>query len=517
MKETYDVIIIGAGMGGLHAGIYLQSNNPSISSIILEKNDYPGGYVSGFSNDGFYFDSAAESIMEYNKSKVRMELLKFGFNHPLHKVEPIETYYNKDKIVNLFSDEEKFLNEVKKYHPDQIEGLKALFKTSHEIRQNIIDCGLYDNNITIGKALKVLFKYPTLRKYAFKNFKQFLNEFISEEVMEYFNIFCLWFGLEFDEIDAPVGAVIISSSFKEGLFYPEGGMDTFARNMVKFYQSKGGTLQYNKKVKKILVKGKKVCGVELEDGSILKAKYVISNGDLHRTISDYINKEHLSKKYRKSIEETKKSISGFMLYLGVENLNLTEYPPHFIIGENTKIIPNVRENQICLKNIGVRIASNIDKGMKNGQKDSIQILGFADYKWNNNWETKGDGIRTKEYRQLKKNIIKILIERVESVIPNLSNHIKLKRLATPLTFERFNLSSKGAFYGPAYNQKLPNFKTPIKNLFFAGSNVGGSGVNSAMSSGLKTGKFLLKKIDRDFLRGKYEFVVFSTNKSVQES
>ena len=504
-------------MGGLHAGIYLQSKNPSISSLILEKNDYPGGYVSGFTNNGFYFDSAAESIMEYEKSTARKELLQFGFKYPLLKVNPIETYYNKNKIVNLYNDEEKFLKEIEKYHPDQVNGVKALLETSHKIRQDVIDSGLYDNDLTIGRMLKVVFKHPTLRNYAFKNFKQYLLEFVSEEILEYFSIFCLWFGLEFDEIDAPVGAVIISASFKEGLFYPKGGMDAFARKMVKFYQTKGGTLQYNKTVKKILVKKRKVYGVELEDGSIIRAKYVISNGDLHRTIFNYIDKKHLSKGYRRSIEETKKSISGFMLYLGVEGLELSKYPPHFIIGESTKIIPNTRENEICLKNIGVRIASNVDKDLKNGHKDSVQVIGFADYKWNNNWKTDGKGNRTREYRILKKEIIKTLIERVETIIPNLSEHIKLKRLATPLTFENFNLSSDGAFYGPAYNQRLPNFKTPIKNLFFAGSNVGGSGVNSAMSSGLKTGKFLLKKIERDNMKGKYQFVLNTKNQILQKS
>jgi len=57
----------------------------------------------------------------------------------------------------------------------------------------------------------------------------------------------------------------------------------------------------------------------------------------------------------------------------------------------------------------------------------------------------------------------------------------------------------------------------IRNLFFAGSNVGGSGVNSAMSSELKTGKFVLKRIERDFLKGKYQFVVHTKSQSLQKS
>ena len=517
MKDTkYDVIIIGAGIGGLHAGICLQGNNPNINSLILEKNDYPGGYVSGFSNNGFYFDSAAESIMEYNVSPERRALHKLGFSHPLHKVDPIESYYNDNKIVNMFTDEEKFFEEVRKYHPDQIDGLKGLFETCDKIKGEIIACDLYENELSISKILKVIFKYPTLRKYAIKNFEQLLREYISEEVMDFFSIFNLWFGLEFKDITAPIGAVLISSSFREGIYYPEGGMDAFARSLVKFYQSKGGTLQYNQKVKRILVKRRKAYGVELEDGTILEARYIISNGDLHKTVQEYVGSKHLSRRYLRTIKNIRKSITGFMLYLGVENLDLSPYPPHFIIGDSTKILQEVRNDKISLDNIGIRIGSNVDPGIKKGSKDSVQIIGFADYNWKNNWENYDNEKRTKEYRTLKKEIIELLIKRTESVIPNLSQHVKLKRLATPLTFERFNLSSDGAFYGPEYNQKLPSFKTPIKNLYFAGSNVGGSGVSSAMKSGLKTGKFLLKKIERDFKRGKYELVAFSKNSATHE-
>lgn len=54
--------------------------------------------------------------------------------------------------------------------------------------------------------------------------------------------------------------------------------------------------------------------------------------------------------------------------------------------------------------------------------------------------------------------------------------------------------TNGAWYGPAYNQKLPNFKTPIKNLFLAGSNTAGSGINNAAGAGLHVSKYVLKNI-----------------------
>ena len=510
MKEIidYDVIIIGSGMGGLNAGIYIQSKNPALRTLIVERNTYPGGYVSGFTNRGFYFDSAAEAMLDYENTSASKTLQEFGFSHKFYKLNPTQTFFLGDKQFNMYSDFDKFLEEIRAHHPDQIEGVKSLFETCHQIFGEIKASGLHESKITFGKILKVIFKYPTLRKYARKSFKQLLDDFITDnQLFEYFNLFCLWFGLKFEDLDAPVGAAILSLAFTNGMLYPSGGMGNFASKLVKHYESRGGTMKFNATVKKILVKKKAVNGVELEDGTIIKSKYVISNGDLFKTVFDYVGEKHFRKRYLSRVQKLKKSVSGFMMYLGLENIDLTEYPPHFIIGKNTEIIPKVRSEDINLDSIGVRIASNIDPSLENGSKKSLVVLGFGNKKWNNFWKT-GDGKKKSiDYRKLKKDLIQRLISTVEKIIPNLSKHIVLKRLATPFTFERFNLSTDGSWYGPEYNQKLPSFKSPIKNLFFAGSNVNSGGVTIAMSSGMSTGKYLLKKIERDYLKKSFYPVI----------
>ena len=513
----YDVIIIGSGMGGLHAGIYLQGKNPALRTLIVEKNRYPGGYVSGFTNRGFYFDSAAEGMLDVENSRAYKAIQEFGFKQKFHKMKTNQAYYINDKKFNMYSDFEKFLDEIKIQHPDQVEGVKSLFDTCHEIKSEIEQCGLFESKITFGKVLKVIFKYKTLRKYARKSFKDLLDEFITDkQLFEYFNLFCLWFGLKFEEIDAPVAAVILSSAFTKGIQYPNGGMGTFALNLVKQYEATGGTLKYRTTVKKIVVKRNVVKGVELEDGTLVKSKYVISNGDLYKTVFDYVGKNHFRKRYLSRIQKLRKSISGYMMYLGLEDIDLSEYPAHFIIGKNSDIVPKVRNEHIDLESVGVRISSNIDPSQKNGSKTSLIVLGFANKKWNNNWNTGNSKKKPIEYRELKKNVMQKLISKIEKIIPNISRHISLKRLATPFTFERFNLSSEGAWYGPEWNQKLPKFKSPIKNLFFAGSNVSGGGVTTAMHSGLTTGKFLLKKIEKDYLKKSF-YPVFSKDTIIAAS
>ncbi len=501
-KNTkYDVIIIGAGLGGLHSGIYLQSKNPGLRTLIVEQNNYPGGYASGFTTKGFYFDTGAESVLAYEQGFAAATIKEFDFSHPFHKVEPIEAFYQEDKIFNMFSKPEKFIAEIKKHHPDQVEGIKSLIQTSLKIMDEINANKLDHKALTFKTMLKILFKYPYLRKYGFKTFKAYLEEFITdEEVFEYFNLYCLWFGLKFEEVSAPLGAHILGLGFAEGLDYPEGGFGAFANKLAEHFVSRGGTIKYNSSVSKIIVEKKTAKGVQLKDGTIIDSDFVIANSDLHKTIFNFIGRKHLSRRYLKHIANLRMSVSGILLYLGVEGIDLQEYPPHFIIGKCNGIIPNVREGKFDLNGLGIRIPSNADIKLKNGNKDSIVVLGFPPYDWNDNWKIGKNGERTKEYRQLKRELTEEIIAVVEKAIPGVSKHIVLKRLATPYTFERYNSSTKGGWYGPAFNQKLPSFKSPIKNLFFTGSNVGGSGVGQAMNSGIITGKFVLKMLDRKFLR-----------------
>ena len=93
-----------------------------------------------------------------------------------------------------------------------------------------------------------------------------------------------------------------------------------------------------------------------------------------------------------------------------------------------------------------------------------------------------------EYRSFKERVSEALIRRGEKVIPGLSEHIVVRDTATPLTFERYSGSTRGAWYGWGATPKgltsiLPQ-KTPFRGLFLCGqwANPGG-GVPTVMLSG----------------------------------
>ena len=61
----YDYIIVGAGMGGLSAGLNLAFNHKKV--LILEKNSLPGGFVTTFKRGRFEFDTSLYDLMDYGR------------------------------------------------------------------------------------------------------------------------------------------------------------------------------------------------------------------------------------------------------------------------------------------------------------------------------------------------------------------------------------------------------------------------------------------------------------------
>jgi phytoene dehydrogenase-like protein len=57
LRQDFDVIVIGSGIGGLVAGSLLARYGRSV--LVCESHTIPGGAVHGFSRRGFHFDSGA--------------------------------------------------------------------------------------------------------------------------------------------------------------------------------------------------------------------------------------------------------------------------------------------------------------------------------------------------------------------------------------------------------------------------------------------------------------------------
>ena len=56
-SDQYDLVIIGAGISGLSTGVMWLKNTKGKSTLLVEKNHYPGGYVTAYERGGYVFET----------------------------------------------------------------------------------------------------------------------------------------------------------------------------------------------------------------------------------------------------------------------------------------------------------------------------------------------------------------------------------------------------------------------------------------------------------------------------
>jgi phytoene dehydrogenase-like protein len=104
-----------------------------------------------------------------------------------------------------------------------------------------------------------------------------------------------------------------------------------------------------------------------------------------------------------------------------------------------------------------------------------------------------------EYRAFKDELTDAMVAGAEEAIPDIRDHIIWKEAATPITQERYTLSTGGTSYGleiatDQFGPNRPTPKTEIDGLFLAGaSTIFGHGIVGAMRGGVGCASAVLNR------------------------
>ena len=74
LKDRYDAVVIGAGIGGLTCGAFLAKEGLSV--LVAEQASKPGGYCVSFQRRGFIFDAGFDFTLGCGKGGRFMMHLK---------------------------------------------------------------------------------------------------------------------------------------------------------------------------------------------------------------------------------------------------------------------------------------------------------------------------------------------------------------------------------------------------------------------------------------------------------
>jgi phytoene dehydrogenase-like protein len=256
--NTYDVVIVGAGVSGLTASAYLCKYGYRV--LLCEQSNETGGLVHSFKHEGFVFDAG---IRAFENSGIIFAMLKqLGINIDFVK-NPVSIGIDKD-IIQLHSreslnDYEKLL---KRYFPSDAEDIGRIMQEINKVIGYMDVIYGVDNPIFINYLddKEYIFKtlLPWLMKYQKKISKASrLNKPINDHLLQFTQNRSL-IDIITQHFFRNTPAFFALSYF--GLYldynYPVGGTGVLAEKLTDYVTGHDGTILINTRVSGVNI-GKK--------------------------------------------------------------------------------------------------------------------------------------------------------------------------------------------------------------------------------------------------------------------
>lgn len=473
MEDKYDVVIIGAGIGGLVCGCYLAK--AGLKVLIAEQHNKPGGYCTSFERKGYRFDVGVHYIGSLRENGILTKILKeLNLNSRIKFIinDPVERIMMPDKTIFINQRHERTKEELIAHFPQEKQNINNFF--NFVLSTDFLTLVSKTKKMTFGRLLDLFFS-----DYKLKNI-------LSVPLV---NI-----GLPPSQASALVVITIYKEYVFDGGYYPKGGIQVLADLLAERFREYGGKLLLSTRVDTIMTKNKKVVGVKLQGGIELFSNLVVSNADATLTFRKLLD---CTSKESKICEKLKPSTSAFIIYLGLNRV-LNIVPKHYTtcFFSTYDVEKCFSEGHNLVKNMGFNyllftFSSIIDETLAPMGKSVLIIFVETNYSKKDDWD----------FQKI------ILYEKALIMIPKIipdfnEKDVEIKEIATPETFLKFTSNRDGALFGWAslpsqIDRKTFQSKTNIENLYLTGhwvtNGVGQSSISLVALCGFNTAELILRR------------------------
>ncbi|MEU6221333.1 NAD(P)/FAD-dependent oxidoreductase [Streptomyces sp. NPDC047022] len=292
--------------------------------------------------------------------------------------------------------------------------------------------------------------------------------------------------------------VAVIDHYLRGAYYPAGGGQQLAAALVEVLEAHGGELRTRTRVERILVADGRATGVGLVGGHQVRAPLVISNADYRRTVLELVGADHFPRRLAAKVRASTMAYPFATLYIGLDT-ELPDRPNANVWWYRDADIEDAYERLgrgefAPVRSLFISFASLKDPGATCPPGHSnLQVMTLcpADSRWWGVERGPADGSRYRRvasYQERKRQVTEAMLQAAEAALGPFRDHLTHLELATPLTQERYTLSTGGTPYGLATWGDAggrPSTRTPVKGLHLVGASTRyGSGVAGVAVSGI---------------------------------
>ena len=433
------VAIIGAGPGGLAAGMLLGSKGYDVT--IYEKQSYVGGRTSDIRLGEYRFDMGPTFLNMLYIAEEMFELTGRNINDYVDLIDlnPMYDLVFHDKRIKMTRNIQDMIEQIRVNFPGNEEGYENYIKETQK-KLDVLGPVLQTpmNRFTDMLQPKVL---KALGELEFgKSLVDILGTFYKDlDLQLAFTFQAKYLGMS--PWETP-GAFSILSYIEHayGVYHIKGGINQLTKAMAKVNDELGVSIRLNSGVKEIKTKNRKIEGLLLEDGELIKADEYVINGDFGHIMTNVMQPNTLKKYSPQKLEKKKLSCSTFMLYLGVNKRFDLAHHTIWFAKDYKKNVEEITNHKLLSEDPSIYIQNAVvsDPAVAPEGKSALYVLVPVP---NNTSGIEWDAISLK-FRTM---ILKMISEKLG--IDDITPYIEEERMITPQDWE----NEIGVYKGATFN------------------------------------------------------------------
>jgi phytoene dehydrogenase-like protein len=476
------MVIIGGGIAGLCAGVYARKKG--FATEITEMHSMAGGLATAWKRGGYTFENCVHWLVGSKKGADLNDLWREVFD-----IDRLEFYNSAIQSVAekggariaLYRDNDALEREFCAKAPEDAQAIADFMRDVRKLtgfRMPMAD-GFFQKAISYTRAIPYLPLLSRASKITVKDYgKRFTNPLLRSF---------------FQGIISDLSAVALLFSFAwingGNGGYPIGGSLRMIELIEENYRKLGGGIRFNARVKRIIVKDERACGVELEGGEIIDADLVVSAADSHATLFDMLGEQYLDEKTKQRFTTMKPFPSYLMVSLGVAREFAGE--PELLsllLDEPIRI-----DDRTEIDNAAFRIFSYDPTFAPRGKTAIVSFIPTYNYEY---WTQLREN-SPERYRSEKQRVADKIIDVFDKRYPGSKEKIEIIDVATPATVLRYTNNWQGSMEGWLLTPKtgarqLPCTVPGIRNFYMVGQWISPGG---GLPAGLITARNVINRLD----------------------
>ncbi len=500
MKD-YDVVVIGAGLGGLSSAAFLAKAGKKV--LLLERHYVPGGYASSFVRGRFEFEISLHELSglgdESNPGPLWRMLNEVDVARRVEFLRIPEFYRcvlpDVDFVVPI--GRENFEEALAGYFPADADGIREFTDVMFTFTRE----ALRANRVGMKMVMDHQEEFPTLLKYFGKSLEEVMGGFIKDErARTVLNVVCGYYCNPPSTLSFMTYALGTASYVRFGPWQIKGKSQALSQAFVDSIEDMGGEVWLRNGARSILVEGGRVRGVVAEDGTEILCPTVVSNANPYVTCLELVGRENTPDWYLRRLGAWSGGASTVNLYLGVDcpyqELGLEHHETFYSDGYDVdgNWWRMKRGETMEPSDIAVTAYNSVDPDFSPPGTSSLvcTYIAFAEP-----WMK----LPPSRYAETKERVAGRVLELAENVARGLRDHIEVVEVATPLTNMRYSRNVGGSIIG--FDETFAGTGLvrmpaagPLEGLYFSGAwvNIGG-GYEPSLYSGFLTARKVLSDME----------------------